>query len=132
VIAASTSADPSTVSSFLTSLGKFAAAFDSAEKRETEDVTFVAKTFGQREEDVREWLQTVQWYGEQNVVESKVVLDTLTCVSMFQRPGGVARLRLPFLSSHLASVLEKAGVVTRPAEGWNVSDFVNEDVAEIQ
>ncbi len=80
VIAASNSANPTTVSEFLTSLGKFAAAFDSAEKREIDDVKFVSETFSQQEEDVKEWLKSVSWYGEQKVVEKKVVLDTLRSV----------------------------------------------------
>jgi hypothetical protein len=77
MIAASPSANSEQVASFLKSLGEYTAEFDSAEKRNTENVAYVSKTFGQQESDVKEWLDTVAWYHELAAVEEKVVKDTL-------------------------------------------------------
>ncbi len=67
------------MSTFLASLGKYAAEFDSPAKRDHEDVAYVSKTFGQQEQDVKEWLKTVAWHSEQAMMEEKVVMDTLKC-----------------------------------------------------
>ena len=77
MIAASPTADSEQVSKFLKSLGEYTAAFDSKDKRDSENVSYVAKTFGQQEKDVKEWLETVAWYHDLPAVESKVVTDTL-------------------------------------------------------
>lgn len=77
MIAASPNANSDDVKNFLDSLGQYTTRFDSAEKRESENITYVAKTFGQQESDVKEWLGTVAWYHELPVVEEKVVRETL-------------------------------------------------------
>jgi hypothetical protein len=77
MIAASPSADSEQVSEFLKSLGEYTTEFDSKAKRDSENVGFVAKTFGQQEQDVKEWLDTVAWYHNLPVVEQKVVTETL-------------------------------------------------------
>lgn len=77
MIAASPSASTEEVSKFLVSLGEYTTRFDSQTMREKENVGYVAKTFGQKEEDVKEWLGTVAWYHDLPVIESKVVLETL-------------------------------------------------------
>ena len=77
MIAASPAADADQVSQLLTALGEYTTEFDSKSKRESENVGYVARTFGQREEDVKEWLGTVAWYHDLLAVESKVVTDTL-------------------------------------------------------
>lgn len=81
MLAASPSADEQQVKDFLSALGEYTTEFDSKDKRETEDVAYVAKTFGQQESDVKEWLSTVAWYHDLAKVESKVVLDTLQYVN---------------------------------------------------
>ncbi|KAJ9108805.1 hypothetical protein QFC21_000125 [Naganishia friedmannii] len=106
MLAASPSADEQEVKHFLAALGEYTTSFDSKDKRETENVAYVAKTFNQQESDVKEWLSTVAWYHDLAKVESKVVMDTL-------------------------QTLEKAGVVKAPTTGWNVADFVNESVSTI-
>jgi hypothetical protein len=77
MIAASPAADADQVSQFLAALGEYTTEFDSESKRESENVGYVAKTFGQREEDVKEWLSTVAWYHDLLAVEAKVITDTL-------------------------------------------------------
>lgn len=77
MLAASPSADEQEVKDFLAALGEYTTAFDSKEKRETENVAYVAKTFGQQESDVKEWLSTVAWYHDLAKVESNVVTETL-------------------------------------------------------
>lgn len=77
MVAASTSVDDKQVSELLSSLGQYTTAFDCKEKRETENVDYVAKTFGLQKDDVKEWLGTVAWYHDLAVVEEKIVLDTL-------------------------------------------------------
>lgn len=82
MLAASPSADEQQVKDFLSALGEYTTEFDSKDKRETANVTYVAKTFGQQESDVKEWLSTVAWYHDLAKVESKVVLDTLQYVNV--------------------------------------------------
>ncbi|KAG7571110.1 hypothetical protein FFLO_00935 [Filobasidium floriforme] len=106
MIAASPAADADQVSQLLTALGEYTTEFDSKSKRESENVGYVAKTFGQREEDVKEWLGTVAWYHDLLAVERKVVTDTL-------------------------EVLGQAGVVKRPSEGWDVDAFVDQRIAKV-
>jgi hypothetical protein len=77
MLAASPSANEDEVKQFLAALGEYTTSFDSKEKRETENVAYVAKTFNQQESDVKEWLSTVAWYHDLAKVESKVVIDTL-------------------------------------------------------
>jgi hypothetical protein len=77
MLAASPSADEQQVKDFLAALGEYTTDFDSKHKRETENVAYVAKTFGQKEADVKEWLDTVAWYHDLAKVESKVVTETL-------------------------------------------------------
>jgi hypothetical protein len=77
MIAASPAADADKISQFLNALGDYTTEFDSKSRRESENVDYVAKTFGQREEDVREWLGTVAWYHDLLAVERNVVTDTL-------------------------------------------------------
>ena len=77
MIAASPQADAVEVSQFLKDLGEYTTEFDSQPKRESQDVAYVAKTFGQREEDVKEWLGTVAWYHDLLAVERSVVTETL-------------------------------------------------------
>jgi hypothetical protein len=80
MLAASPSANGDEVKQFLAALGEYTTSFDSKEKRETENVAYVAKTFNQQESDVKEWLSTVAWYHDLAKVESKVVIDTLQWV----------------------------------------------------
>lgn len=54
--------------------------FNSAESREKDDIAFVSDYFGHKPEDVKQWLATVRWYDELQVVEEKVVRDTLGSV----------------------------------------------------
>ena len=76
-IAASPNVPSETVSAFLAALEPYVDHFDSAEAREKEDVDFVVDTFGQKREDVVEWLASHRWVKGLRVVEEKVVRDTL-------------------------------------------------------
>jgi hypothetical protein len=51
--------------------------FNSPQAREEEDVDFVAEYFGQRREDVVEWLSTVTWEEGLAVVKEEVLTETL-------------------------------------------------------
>jgi O-methyltransferase involved in polyketide biosynthesis len=51
--------------------------FNSPEARAKEDVDFVVDYFGQKREDVEEWLKSVQWEQGLSVVREEVVRETL-------------------------------------------------------
>lgn len=55
---------------------------------------------------MEEWLKSVKWEQTLAEVEEKVVRDTL-------------------------GILEQAGVVTSPSEGWRVEEFVDTEVARL-
>ncbi|KAL1407251.1 hypothetical protein Q8F55_006669 [Vanrija albida] len=115
--AASTKADDDAVARFLASLQPHVREFDSAASRDGAAVAFVSQTFGQKPEDVKDWLQTVKWEHHLPEVSRSVVFTTLTYVCQI---GGAD-----------PSVLEKAGVVKPREGGWKVDAFVNTGVAKI-
>jgi hypothetical protein len=78
--------------------------FNSAESRAGPAVEYVAKTFGQKSEDVVEWLATVRWEERLAEVSEEVVRKTL-------------------------AGLEAAGVVK--GQEWELGAFVNTDVAKL-
>lgn len=80
-IAAARASDHAAVSKFLEALQPYVQAFNSVEAREKDDIDFVTGYFGHKPEDVKEWLATVRWYEELQVVEEKVVRETLRYVS---------------------------------------------------
>jgi hypothetical protein len=96
MLAASPNADEQQVKDFLSALGEYTTEFDSKDKRENENVAYVAKTFGQQESDVKEWLSTVAWYHDLAKVESKVVLDTLQYVDAYSFESFYAEQHVDF------------------------------------
>lgn len=103
-IAAARTADPSAVSAFLAALQPHVVRFNSPESRAGPAVDFVEQTFGQKKEDVVEWLATVRWEERLAEVSEETVRKTL-------------------------EVLEKAGVVK--AQKWEMGMFVDDKVATI-
>ncbi|TYJ56023.1 hypothetical protein B9479_003265 [Cryptococcus floricola] len=105
-IAASPAADSAAIKTFLTSLQPYVQHFNSPAARESEDVDFVHSFFGQKKEDVVEWLKSVRWEDQLLEVKEDVVRETLR-------------------------MLGKAGVVKPGAEKLDIETFVNTDVATI-
>ncbi|TFK40169.1 hypothetical protein BDQ12DRAFT_648506 [Crucibulum laeve] len=94
------------VRKFLDTLTTYVGAFDSKEKRASEDVEFIKANFGYPVEDINAWLKTVSYPKDCRAIPKKVITDTL-------------------------SVLEKAGVVKAPVAGFDVGHFVEEDVTTL-
>ncbi|ORY30326.1 hypothetical protein BCR39DRAFT_529195 [Naematelia encephala] len=105
-IAALPSAPSSALKTFLSTLETYVNNFNSPSSRSGPAVDFVVDTFKQQREDVVEWLESVKYEDTLAEVSEKVVSDTL-------------------------NILEKAGVVKTPAEGWKIDTFVNTDVAKL-
>ncbi|QRV75063.1 hypothetical protein RhiJN_03078 [Ceratobasidium sp. AG-Ba] len=99
-------ADPGVLRSFLGRLTEYVRKFDEPREREQADVDFIRKHFGYEEHDIREWLKTVRWVEDCSAISGKVIVDTL-------------------------NILNEAGVVQRPLDGFKVEDFINHDVARI-
>ncbi|PPR05794.1 hypothetical protein CVT24_006849 [Panaeolus cyanescens] len=99
-------ASTSTVKAFLDGLTKFVTEFDSDANREGPNVDFIEAKFGYPKEDIQAWLKTVGYPKDCSAIPETVIQETL-------------------------SVLEKAGVVTRPEGGFEVTNFVNTDIARL-
>ncbi|KAF8899931.1 hypothetical protein CPB84DRAFT_1962592 [Gymnopilus junonius] len=94
------------IGAFLNGLTKFVNDFNSEDSRATKNVPFIESKFGYRKEDVEAWLKTVSYPQNCSEIPTKVISDTL-------------------------SVLEKAGVISRPETGFDVGSFVNKDVVRL-
>ncbi|BGP51956.1 hypothetical protein JCM10450v2_007916 [Rhodotorula kratochvilovae] len=94
--------------SFLTNLTASIHAFNAPEARKGPSKEYIQGHFGYPEEDVRAWLEQVD-YPRGDVVEisKEMVQKTL-------------------------STLEKAGVLTAPEGGWKLDDFVETSIARLQ
>ncbi|GLB40370.1 putative periplasmic binding protein-like II [Lyophyllum shimeji] len=101
-----TRAPPEAVRTFLEGLTKYVTMFDSEKNREDANVKFIATNFGYPEEDIRAWLKTVAYPTQCLEIPLNVITETL-------------------------SVLDKAGVVKTPEEGYNIEDFVDTRVAKL-
>ncbi|KAG8789978.1 hypothetical protein FRC12_013032 [Ceratobasidium sp. 428] len=99
-------AEPGALRSFLGQLTIYARKFDEQEQREQADVEFIRERFGYQEKDVRDWLKTVRWVEDCTAIPGKVIADTL-------------------------NILDQAGVVTRPLDGFKVEDFINGEVVRL-
>ncbi|CAE6454949.1 hypothetical protein BN14_02935 [Rhizoctonia solani AG-1 IB] len=99
-------AEPTPLKNFLGALTGYVTKFDSDEQRAQADVDFIQKRFGYPEEDIRAWLKTVRWAEDCTAIPGKVIVDTL-------------------------NILDKAGVVKRPMDGFNVEDFTNNEVVRL-
>jgi len=100
-------ADPQALRNFLATLSQHVREFDSPEKRQKENVAFIKDAFGYKEEDIEAWLLTVKYVKDCGKIDGKVIVDTL-------------------------SILEKAGVVQRPDEGFEIESFVNQEVVRLE
>ncbi|KAH7106412.1 hypothetical protein BKA62DRAFT_687089 [Auriculariales sp. MPI-PUGE-AT-0066] len=70
-------------------------------------IAFIREHFeDQKEEDIQMWLNTVKYAKDCTAIDGKLVVDTLT-------------------------TLEKAGVVERPPQGFDVLDFINKNVVRV-
>ncbi|KAF8515543.1 periplasmic binding protein-like II [Gautieria morchelliformis] len=99
-------APPAEVRAFLTSLSQFVRAFDSQEKRSAENIEFIKGRFNYQEEDIKAWLSTVEYPSHCGSLSANVIQNTL-------------------------DVLEKAGVVERPPNGFNIEQFIHPAVARL-
>ncbi|TFK18119.1 hypothetical protein FA15DRAFT_675530 [Coprinopsis marcescibilis] len=99
-------AQPAAVSKFLNGLTKYIREFDSKKSREKINIEFIKEKFGYPEEDIKAWLKTVRYPESCSQIPQSVLIDTL-------------------------GVLEKAGVVTPPSGGFNVNNFISEDVVKL-
>ncbi|KAI0078744.1 periplasmic binding protein-like II [Panus rudis PR-1116 ss-1] len=101
-----TRASPDALSHFLDTLTTYVRKFDSEEKRAKDDVEFIKEKFGYPEEDVKAWLKTVGYPADCATIPKDVIKETL-------------------------SVLEKAGFIKSPEGGFQVEQFVNQDVVKL-
>ncbi|KAF4614031.1 hypothetical protein D9613_007657 [Agrocybe pediades] len=99
-------ANSEAVSSFLTGLTAYVNAFNSEESRKTANVPFIEQKFGYPKEDIEAWLKTVSYPQDCSEIPTNVITDTL-------------------------SVLERAGVVKRPDNGFDIDSFVNKEVVKL-
>jgi len=91
---------------FLKGLTSYVREFNSKEKRAGDNIEFIKSKFGYPVEDIEAWLKTVGYPEDCSVIPSKVIAETL-------------------------SVLEKAGVVAAPPKGFELLDFVEDQVAKL-
>ncbi|KAH6913177.1 hypothetical protein BKA70DRAFT_1525200 [Coprinopsis sp. MPI-PUGE-AT-0042] len=99
-------AQPADVSTFLHRLTEYVRRFDSDESRENANVEYIKEKFGYPEEDIKAWLQTVRYPQNCQEIPNAVIVDTLT-------------------------VLSSAGALTAPSGGFDVENFVNQDVVKL-
>jgi len=92
------------VRDFLAGLTKYVREFDSEEGRKQKDVDYIMKSHGYPEEDVRAWLETVKYVPDCGTIEGNVLVKTL-------------------------EVLDQTGFIQRPAEGFVIEKYVNQNVA---
>ncbi|GBE87971.1 periplasmic binding protein-like II [Sparassis latifolia] len=91
---------------FLSTLTIYVRTFDSQEKRAHEDIEFIKEKFGYPEEDIKAWLKTVGYPQDCAAIPRKVIADTL-------------------------NVLEKAGYIKGPEDGFDVSYFVDTNIVKL-
>jgi len=82
--------------------------FNSASSREAggKNIAYIQKSLGYPEEDIRAWLKTVDYPSDIREIKESVVRETL-------------------------DILEKAGVVKAPSDGWKMETFVDTEVARV-
>ncbi|KZW02843.1 periplasmic binding protein-like II [Exidia glandulosa HHB12029] len=100
-----TRASPEALRHFVSSLTTYVRAFDPRTEIDTK-VQFIKERFHQKEDDIKEWLKTVKYPKDCTAIDGKTLVNTL-------------------------SILEKAGVVIRPKEGFNIETFVNQSVVRL-
>jgi len=88
------------VEGFLLGLTEYVREFDSRRSRAEKNVPFIQEKFGYPKEDIEAWLETVAYPEYCWFIRRDVIVNTLR-------------------------VLEEAGVVKRPEEGFAIKDFVN-------
>jgi hypothetical protein len=71
---------PETLKTFLHKLSEYVRVFDSAEKRENENVDFIVKMWDYKEEDVKAWMKTVKYPADCAQIPENVITDTLSYV----------------------------------------------------
>ncbi|KAF6757183.1 hypothetical protein DFP72DRAFT_891899 [Ephemerocybe angulata] len=106
IVASPERADPAAVKDILQRLTGFVREFDSEQKREKENVDFIKAKFEYPEEDIKAWLKTVKYPHDCLAIPKEVILDTL-------------------------SYLEKAGVLSAPSGGFDVNDFIGQDIVKL-
>ncbi|EJD49607.1 hypothetical protein AURDEDRAFT_112456 [Auricularia subglabra TFB-10046 SS5] len=90
---------------FTSSLTTYVRKFDQSTNTAAK-VAFIKTRFHQKEDDIAEWLKTVSYPPDCTAIDGKVVVTTL-------------------------SILETAGVVKRPPEGFEIEKFINPNVVRL-
>ncbi|POY73133.1 hypothetical protein BMF94_3826 [Rhodotorula taiwanensis] len=104
----SSSSPDSPLHRFLSELSDSIHAFDAPSARTSSSKEFVEQTWEYPTEDVEAWLKQVEYpTGQVNEISRPMVEKTL-------------------------STLVAAGVLTEPAQGWNLDDFVDTRIAKLQ
>lgn len=130
-----TSPQHATLTTFLSELSASVHAFDAPVARNGSSKEFVEATWSYPREDVEAWLRQVEYpKGEVNEISREMVQSTLRCVrGRLSFPGCTPRpLTLTSLVFLSFRTLVAAGVLTEPAAGWNLEDFVDTEVARVQ
>jgi len=99
-------APPTAVRTFLADLTRFVRTFDAPSSRVSTGLEFISEKFGYPREDIKAWLETVGYPEDCAVIPKQVIVNTL-------------------------NMLETAGVVSSPASGFNVDDFVDATITEL-
>jgi len=102
----STRAPPDVLRNFLATLSKYVRSFSDVSNRAGPSLEFIKDKFGYPEEDIKAWLETVNYPDDCSVIPRNVIIDTL-------------------------GVLEQAGMVKRPDGGSDVNLFVDNDIVTL-
>lgn len=116
-IAASTSVDDALLSTFLTRLHEAIQAFANPDTRASGAAAdWIVNHHGYQRADVLAWLDTVRWSGEQTPNPAT------SCIHHGQN-ATTCTVSKDVLTNTL-DVLDKAGVVHPPPQGWDLASFV--------
>jgi len=97
---------PDATNVFLARLTEHVVAFNSRESRAAKNVAFIEEKFGYPEKDIEAWLKTVSYPQDCAEIPKNVIESTL-------------------------SILEKAGVVKVPENGFDINNFVNKRIVKL-
>jgi hypothetical protein len=92
--------------------------------KERANVDYIVRNFGYPEEDVKEWMSTVGYPVDVALVPLQVVVHTLELSSHLSSICHLLLADKPHCCAFLPiSVLEQAGVVNRPEQGFEPTTF---------
>jgi len=97
---------PDATNFFMARLTDYIVAFNSEESRAKKNVAFIEEKFGYSKKDIEAWLKTVSYPQDCAEIPRSVIESTL-------------------------SVLEKAGVIKLPENGFDINDFVEKRIVKL-